>query len=307
MSKTAFLFPGQGSQFAGMGKSLADAYPEAARVFEEADQALGFAISKLCFEGPDDALKLTENTQPALLTVSVAAHAVLKEKGIGADFVAGHSLGEYSALVAAGSIEFADAVRLVRKRGQYMQAAVPAGVGAMAALLKMPLEKLDGVLTEAAQGEVVTAANLNSPDQIVIAGNVGAVNRAVELAKAAGAKRAIILPVSAPFHCALMKPAQDQLKIDLDATAFRDLEIPLVNNWQAREIHSGAEAREGLYQQVPNSVKWTDSIRLLARNGVTRFIEVGAGGVLTGLLRSIDPTLIGVKFGEASDWEKVAV
>ena len=184
MSKTAFLFPGQGSQFAGMGKSLADAYPEAARVFDEADQALGFAISKLCFEGPDDALKLTENTQPALLTVSVAAHAVLKEKGIGADFVAGHSLGEYSALVAAGSIEFADAVRLVRKRGQYMQAAVPAGVGAMAALLKMPLEKLDGVLTEAAQGEVVTAANLNSPDQIVIAGNVGAVNRAVELAKA---------------------------------------------------------------------------------------------------------------------------
>jgi [acyl-carrier-protein] S-malonyltransferase len=307
MSKTAFLFPGQGSQFAGMGKSLADAYPEAARVFDEADQALGFAISKLCFEGPDDALKLTENTQPALLTVSVAAHAVLKEKGIGADCVAGHSLGEYSALLAAGSIKFADAVRLVRKRGQYMQAAVPAGVGAMAALLKMPLEKLDGVLTEAAQGEVVAAANLNSPDQIVIAGNVGAVNRAVELAKAAGAKRAIILPVSAPFHCALMKPAQDQLKIDLDATAFRDLEIPLVNNWQAREIHSGAEAREGLYQQVPNSVKWTDSIRLLARNGVTRFIEVGAGGVLTGLLRSIDPTLIGVKFGEASDWEKVAV
>ncbi len=307
MSKTAFLFPGQGSQFAGMGKSLADAYPEAARVFDEADQALGFAISKLCFEGPDDALKLTENTQPALLTVSVAAHAVLKEKGIGADCVAGHSLGEYSALLAAGSIKFADAVRLVRKRGQYMQAAVPAGVGAMAALLKMPLEKLDGVLTEAAQGEVVTAANLNSPDQIVIAGNAGAVNRAVELAKAAGAKRAIILPVSAPFHCALMKPAQDQLKIDLDATAFRDLEIPLVNNWQAREIHSGAEAREGLYQQVPNSVKWTDSIRLLARNGVTRFIEVGAGGVLTGLLRSIDGSLIGVKFGEAADWEKVAV
>jgi [acyl-carrier-protein] S-malonyltransferase len=307
MSKTAFLFPGQGSQFAGMGKSLADAYPEAARVFEEADQALGFAISKLCFEGPDDALKLTENTQPALLTVSVAAHAVLKKKGIVADYVAGHSLGEYSALVAAGSIEFADAVRLVRKRGQYMQAAVPPGVGAMAALLRMPLENLEGVLKEAAQGEVVTAANLNSPDQIVIAGNAGAVNRAVELAKAAGAKRAIILPVSAPFHCALMKPAQDQLKIDLDATVFRDLEIPLVNNWQAREIHTGAEAREGLYQQVPNSVLWTDSIRLLAGKGVTRFIEVGAGGVLTGLLRNIDASLTGVKFGEASDWQKVAV
>jgi [acyl-carrier-protein] S-malonyltransferase len=288
-----------------MGKSLAEAYPEAARVFEEADTALGFAISKLCFEGPDDALKLTENTQPALLTVSVAAHAVLRGKGIAADFVAGHSLGEYSALVAAGSLRFADAVRLVRKRGQYMQAAVPAGVGAMAALLKMPLEKLDEVLAEAAQGEVVTAANLNSPDQIVIAGNVGAVNRAVELAKAAGAKRAIILPVSAPFHCSLMKPAQEKLKVDLDATEFRDLEIPMVNNWRAREIRTGAEAREGLYQQVPNSVLWSDSIAFLAAQGVTRFVEVGAGGVLTGLLRNIDASLTGVKFGEAADWEKL--
>jgi [acyl-carrier-protein] S-malonyltransferase len=305
MSKTAFLFPGQGSQFAGMGKSLADAYPEAARVFEEADAALGFAISKLCFEGPESELRLTENTQPALLAVSIAAYTVLRGKGIVPDYVAGHSLGEYSALVAAGSVGFADAVRLVRKRGQYMQAAVPAGVGAMAALLKMPVEKLDGVLTEAAQGEVVAAANLNSPDQIVIAGHTAAVNRAVELAKAAGAKRAIILPVSAPFHCSLMKPAQDQLKIDLDATEFRDLEVPLVNNWQAREIRTGAEAREGLYQQVPNSVRWSDSIRLLAANGVTRFVEVGAGAVLTGLLRNIDPSLKGVKFGEASDWEKL--
>lgn len=305
MTKTAFLFPGQGSQFAGMGKSLAEAYPEAARVFEEADSALGFAISKLCFEGPDDALKLTENTQPALLTVSVAAYAVLQATGIAPDYVAGHSLGEYSALVAAGSLGFADAVRLVRKRGQYMQAAVPAGVGAMAALLKMPLEKLDQVLEDAAQGEVVTAANLNSPDQIVIAGNTGAVNRAVELAKAAGAKRAIILPVSAPFHCPLMKPAQERLKIDLDAIEFRDLEIPLVNNWQAREIRSGADAREGLFQQVPNPVLWTDSVRLLAANGVTRFIEVGAGGVLTGLLRNIDASLAGIKFGEAEDYDKL--
>jgi [acyl-carrier-protein] S-malonyltransferase len=306
MSKTAFLFPGQGSQFAGMGKSLADAYPEAARVFEEADAALGFSISKLCFEGPDEALKLTENTQPALLTVSIAAYAVLRSRGFPPDYVAGHSLGEYSALVAAGSLAFADAVRLVRKRGQYMQAAVPAGVGAMAALLKMPLEKLDSVLAQAAQGEVVTAANLNSPDQIVIAGHVGAVNRACELAKAAGAKRAIILPVSAPFHCPLMRPAQEKLKADLDATEFRDLETPLVNNWQGREIRTAAEAREGLFQQVPNPVLWSDSIRLLAANGVTRFIEVGAGGVLTGLLRNIDPSLSGVKFGEAGDWEKVA-
>jgi [acyl-carrier-protein] S-malonyltransferase len=306
MSKTGFLFPGQGSQFAGMGKSLADAYPKAAQVFQEADSALGFAISTLCFEGPEEALKLTENTQPALLTVSVAALAVLRAKGIEAYYVAGHSLGEYSALVAAGSLPFADAVRLVRKRGQYMQSAVPAGVGAMAALLKMPLEKLDGVLAEAAQGEVVTAANLNSPDQIVIAGHVGAVNRACELAKAAGAKRAIILPVSAPFHCPLMKPAQERLKADLDATEFRDLEAPLVNNWQGREIRTGAEAREGLYQQVPNPVRWTDSIRLLAANGVTRFIEVGPGAVLTGLLRNIDASLTGSKFGEAGDWEKLS-
>lgn len=306
MSKTAFLFPGQGSQFTGMGKSLAEGYPEAASVFEQADSALGFSLSKLCFEGPDEALKLTENTQPALLTVSLAAYAVLRAKGVAADYVAGHSLGEYSALVAAGSLKFADAVRLVRKRGQYMQAAVPAGVGAMAALLKMPLEKLDGVLAEAAQGEVVTAANLNSPDQIVIAGHAGAVNRACELAKAAGAKRAIILPVSAPFHCPLMKPAQEKLKVDLDATEFLDLEVPLVNNWQGREIRTGAEAREGLYQQVPNPVLWSDSIALLAAQGVTRFVEVGAGGVLTGLLRNIDASLGGVKFGEAGDWEKVA-
>jgi [acyl-carrier-protein] S-malonyltransferase len=305
MSKTAFVFPGQGSQFAGMGKSLSDAYPEAARVFEEADGALGFALSRLCFEGPDEALRLTENTQPALLTVSVAAHAVLRAKGMVADSVAGHSLGEYSALVAAGSLTFEDAVRLVRKRGQYMQAAVPAGVGAMAALLKMPLEKLDGVLTEAAQGEVVTAANLNSPDQIVIAGHAGAVNRAVELAKAAGAKRAILLPVSAPFHCPLMKPAQEQLRADLDRTEFRDLDVPLVNNWQAREIRTGAEAREGLYQQVPNPVLWSASVAFLAAQGVTKFVEVGPGGVLTGLLRNINPSLTGVKFGEASDWEKL--
>lgn len=289
-----------------MGKSLAEAYPEAARVFEEADAALGFSLSKLCFEGPDEALKRTENTQPALLTVSFAAYAVLRSKGVAADYVAGHSLGEYSALAAAGSLAFADAVRIVRKRGQYMQEAVPAGVGAMAALLKMPLEKLDGVLAEAAQGEVVTAANLNSPDQIVIAGHAGAVNRACELAKTAGAKRAILLPVSAPFHCPLMKPAQEKLKADLDAAGFRDLETPLVNNWQAREIRTGAEAREGLYQQVPNPVRWTDSIRLLAANGVTRFIEVGAGAVLTGLLRNIDSSLTGVKFGEAGDWEKLA-
>jgi [acyl-carrier-protein] S-malonyltransferase len=305
MSKTAFLFPGQGSQFAGMGKSLAESYPEAARVFEEADRALGFAISRLCFEGPEEQLKLTENTQPALLTVSIAANAVLRGKGLAPDYVAGHSLGEYSALVAAGSLAFADAVPLVRKRGQYMQQAVPQGVGAMVALLKLPQDKLGEILAQAAEGEVVTAANLNTPDQIVIAGHASAVHRAVDLAKAAGA-RAVRLPVSAPFHCPLMEPVQRWLKPDLDATDFRDLSAPLVNNWQAREIRTGAEAREGLYQQIPNPVRWSDSIAHLAASGVSRFIEVGAGSVLTGLLRNIDASLAGVKFGEAADWGKLS-
>jgi [acyl-carrier-protein] S-malonyltransferase len=305
MEKIAFLFPGQGSQFAGMGKALADAYPAARNVFEEADQALDFTLSKLCFEGPDEDLKLTHNTQPAMLTVSIAALAVLRESGFAPDCVAGPSLGEYSGVVAAGGLQFADAVRLVRKRGQYMQEAVPAGVGAMAALLKLPDGKLDAILQEAAQDEVVTAANLNSPDQIVIAGHTAAVNRAVELAKAAGAKRAMLLPVSAPFHCPLMKPAQQRLAADLNSTAFSDLSVPLVTNWQAREVRTAADVRQGLYEQVPNPVRWMDSIRYLAAQGVTRFIEVGAGSVLTGLLRNIDPALRGLKFGEPADLEKL--
>ena len=303
--KTAFLFPGQGSQYAGMGKSLADNFPVAREAFDEADAALGLCISKLCFEGPAEALQLTENTQPALLAVSIAAFRVLREKGLKPDLVAGHSLGEYSALVAAGSLEFADAVRLVRKRGEYMQVAVPQGVGAMAALLKLPEGKLDDILSECAQGEIVSAANLNSPDQIVIAGHAAAVARAVEQAKAAGARRAVLLQVSAPFHCSLMAPAQERLARDLNATSFRDLAMPLVNNWQAQLIHTGDEAREGLFQQVPNPVRWTQTIRALAGAGVTRFVEVGAGGVLTGLLRNINPELEGFKFGEAEDWGKM--
>ena len=301
MSKVAFLFPGQGSQYAGMGKSLAETFPSAKRVFEEADDALGFPLSLMCFEGPEEQLKLTENQQPALVAVSTAALVVLKERGIQPDFVAGHSLGEYSALVAAGSLAFSDAVRLVRKRGQYMQEAVPQGVGAMAALLQLPEGKLEGVLAEAAQGEVVTAANLNSPAQIVIAGHTAAVKRAAELAKAAGARRAMLLQVSAPFHCPLMKPAQERLRVDLDATEFRELSVPLINNWAAKEIRSGAEAREGLYQQVPNPVRWSDSIRVMAEAGATKFFEVGPGGVLTGLLRAIDTSLECQKFGEAGD------
>jgi [acyl-carrier-protein] S-malonyltransferase len=298
--KTAFLFPGQGSQYVGMGKTLADKFPVAREIFQEADSALGFPLSKMCFEGSAEALQLTENTQPALLTVSIAAFRVLQEQGLKPDYVAGHSLGEYSALVAAGSLQFAAAVRLVRKRGQYMQAAVPPGIGAMAALLKLPEGKLDSILAEAAQEEVLSAANLNSPDQIVIAGHSAAVLRAVELAKAAGARRAVLLAVSAPFHCSLMKPAQEQLAVDLNATEFRDLAVPLVNNWRANVIHTGAEAREGLYQQVPNPVRWTESIHKLAFEGVTRFIEVGAGKVLTGLLRNINPELDG-----SNDLEKL--
>jgi len=230
---------------------------------------------------------------------------VLIEQGLKPDYVAGHSLGEYSALVAAGSLDFADAVRLVRRRGQYMQAAVPAGVGAMAALLRLPEDKLQAVLEDAAQGEVVAAANLNSPDQVVIAGHAGAVGRAVELAKAAGARRAVMLPVSAPFHCALMKPAQEKLAADLNATAFRDLSVPLVNNWRAEIIRTGDEARQGLFEQVPNPVRWAETIRKMASESVTRFVEVGAGSVLTGLLRIIDPNLQASRFGEAEDLEKI--
>jgi len=288
-----------------MGKSLAERYPVARQVFDEADAALGCSLTQLCFEGPVEKLQLTENTQPALLAVSVAAFRVLREQGAAPDYVAGHSLGEYSALVAAGSLDFADALRLVRKRGQYMQEAVPPGVGAMAALLKMPAGKLDAVLAEAAQGEIVSAANLNSPDQIVIAGHAGAVSRAMELAKAAGARKAILLPVSAPFHCALMKPAQERLAGDLATIHFRDLAVPLVNNWRAELVQTAEAAREGLYHQVPNPVRWTDVIQKLASLGVGRFVEVGAGNVLTGLLRNIDGTLEGSKFGEAGDMDKV--
>jgi [acyl-carrier-protein] S-malonyltransferase len=303
--KTAFVFPGQGSQYVGMGKSLVEKFAAARAIFDTADRALGFSLSQLCFEGPAETLQLTENMQPALLTVSVAAWRVLDELGIQPDYVAGHSLGEYAALVAAQSLDFADAVRLVRQRGQYMQEAVPVGTGAMAALLMLPAAALDGILAEASQGEVVTAANLNSPDQIVIAGHAGAVARAVELAKAAGAKRVRLLAVSAPFHCPLMQPAQERLKADLDSTEFRDLAVPLVNGWQAQVIRTGAEARAGLYHQVPNPVRWMEVIQKLASLGADRFLEVGAGGVLTGLLRNINSQLEGSKFGAAEDLEKV--
>lgn len=288
-----------------MGKALAESFPAARAVFEQADDALGFPISKLCFEGPEDQLRLTENTQPALLTVSIAAYSVLKEAGYEPSYVAGHSLGEYSALVAAGSLRLADAVRLVRNRGRYMQEAVPAGAGAMAAVLKPPVERLEAILSQAAQGEVVSAANFNSPDQIVIAGHAGAVARASEALKAAGAKRVVPLPVSAPFHCALMEPAQRRLKADLDGASFADLRVPLVNNIEARVITTGAEARRGLFLQVPGAVQWTESMRRLVGLGVRRAVEVGAGAVLCGLMKQIDGSVKTAKFGEPADFEKV--
>ncbi|MBI1750038.1 MAG: ACP S-malonyltransferase [Acidobacteria bacterium] len=288
MGKLAFLFPGQASQYSGMGKDLAEKFAVSRAVFEEADQALGVAISRICFEGSEDELKLTENTQPAILTVSVAALRALQEKGITPDYVAGHSLGEYSANVAAGSLEFADAVRLVRKRGRYMQEAVPGGEGAMAAILGLAPAQVEEICKKAAQGEIAAPANLNSPEQTVISGHAAAVKRAVEMASQSGAKRTVILPVSAPFHCELMLPAQQRLEVDLRQTTFRDPRCPLVNNADADVIEKGDEARGALIRQVCLPVRWEESVRELLDLGVTTFIEVGPGKVLAGLLRQID-------------------
>jgi len=285
--KVAFLFPGQGSQYSGMGRELAEKFPCARRAFEAADQALGFSLSKLCFEGSTEDLQLTANAQPAILATSVAVAEVLREKGIRADFVAGHSLGEYSALVAAGSLSIQEAVRLVRKRGQYMQEAVPVGQGTMAALLGLEATAVEEVCHEAAQGEVVSAANFNSPAQVVIAGHTGAVTRAVALARARGAK-AVMLNVSAPFHCALMKPAGERLAKDLDLVEIRDAQIPLANNADAELVRSAAQVRAGLKRQVTAPVRWEQAMRVLRGENVEWFIEVGPGKVLSGLLRQID-------------------
>jgi [acyl-carrier-protein] S-malonyltransferase len=305
MSKTAFIFPGQGSQHAGMGRDLAEHFPAAQAVFDEADQVLGFALSSLCFNGPEEDLQLTANTQPAILTASIAAYRVLAENGAQPDFVAGHSLGEYSALVAVGALSLNDAVNLVRRRGEFMQAAVPVGVGAMAAILGIEAEKVAEACLAAAQGQVCSPANFNTPTQIVIAGNAEAVERAIEECKARGARRAMLLKVSAPFHCALMMPAQEQMQSLLAATPFSTLQFPLVNNADAALTTGGAQAREALVRQISSSVRWTESVMKLLAEGVNTFVEVGPGKVLSGLVKAIakeagqEVTLLNVENSES--------
>jgi len=303
-SQIAFLFPGQGSQAVGMGKELADNYPAARQTFEEADEALGYKLSQLCFEGPEEKLKLTEITQPAILTASIAAFRVLQEKGLKADFVAGHSLGEYSAHVAAGTLTFADAVQTVRNRGKYMQEAVPVGVGAMAAILGMTVDKVTEVAADAAQGEVCQAANINSPEQIVISGHAGAVERAIKLAIERGAKKAVSLPVSAPFHCSLMQPAQDRLALDLAALNFQDPVCPVVCNVDAAVVASAEASRDALIRQVTGTVRWEPSVRLLIDRGASLLIEVGPGKVLWGLMRQIDRSKTCLTVGDEGSLQK---
>jgi [acyl-carrier-protein] S-malonyltransferase len=281
----AFVFPGQGSQKVGMGRGLAEALPESRAVFAEADRVLGFALSSLCFEGPEEQLQLTSHTQPAILAASIAALRALVARGVRPQWVAGHSLGEYSALVAAGGLRLDDALLTVRRRGQYMQEAVPVGQGAMAAILGLELAAVQQACGEAAEGDVVSPANLNSPGQIVIAGHAGAVQRAIERCRAAGARRAVALPVSAPFHCALMAPAQDRLGADLSRLEFRDLEVPLVNNVDAAVVRTAADCRDGLLRQVSAPVRWQQSVERLAAAGATTFVEIGPGTVLGGLVK----------------------
>ena len=289
---TAFVFPGQGSQFAGMGKDLAGKYPVARKVFDDIDAALGYSISQLCFEGPEEQLKLTENTQPAILAVSSAIHAVLEDLGAARrDLVAGHSLGEYSAIVSAGGLSAADAARIVHLRGKFMQEAVPVGTGGMAALIGPSVEEVRSICDEAAHGDVVSVANINAPGQVVIAGSKDAVMRAIDVAKARGVRRALPLPVSAPFHCLLMKPAEEKLRPVLDEADLHDLELSLVTNVDASPIGTATAVRNALLRQVASPVRWVESVEKMVSMGVRRFVEVGPGSVLTGLIRRIDPTV----------------
>ncbi|HEV2882170.1 MAG TPA: ACP S-malonyltransferase [Pyrinomonadaceae bacterium] len=301
----AYIFPGQGSQSVGMGRELAERFPAARDVFAEADDALGFSLSQLCFEGPDETLRLTENTQPAILTVSIAALRAMEAEGFPRpQLVAGHSLGEYSALVAAGSLSLTDAVRTVRARGRYMQEAVPVGVGAMAAILGVGEEVVEEACREAAQeGEVCSPANINSLKQVVIAGHTAAVERAMELLRARGAKRVTKLPVSAPFHCALMQPAQERLAADLEKIEFSDLSVPLVANVDAAEYDKGADARGNLLRQVTAPVQWLLCANYIESKNVKTFVEVGPGKVLSGLVKQIVPDALCLRAADPASLE----
>ena len=300
---TAFVFPGQGSQYAGMGRDVAEKYPAARRVFDEIDQALGVSISKLCFEGPEDQLKLTENTQPAILAVSSAIHEVLEDFGATRrDLVAGHSLGEYSAIVSVGGLTPPEAAKIVRARGKFMQEAVPVGSGAMAALIGPSVEQAREICDEAANGEVVSVANINAPGQIVIAGTKAAVDRALEIAKKKGVRRALLLPVSAPFHSALMKPAEEKLRPILDEAPIKDLWVALVSNVDASPIGTATAVRNALLRQVASPVRWVESVQRMVAMGVRRFVEVGPGNVLTGLIKRIDSS---VELINVSDIESI--
>jgi [acyl-carrier-protein] S-malonyltransferase len=306
-SKTAFVFPGQGSQKVGMGRALHDAFPEARAVFGEVDEALGYSLSKLCFDGPEAELTLTANAQPAILATSVAALRALEARSpLRPAAVAGHSLGEYSALVAAGALRLADAVRLVHLRGKFMQDAVPAGVGAMAAILGLSAEEVAGVCRESAGGDVVSAANLNGGGQVVIAGHKDAVDRACAAAKARGAKRAIPLAVSAPFHCALMQPAADRLASELARVEVKPPEVPVVSNVEAKPNQEAARVKELLARQVTAPVRWEESVNCLADLGVDSVVEVGAGHVLSGLVRRIAPALTVHAAGDPASIEALA-
>lgn len=304
MGKIAFVFPGQGAQYVGMGQDVAASFPKAGEVFAAADQRLGYSLSELCFQGPEEKLKLTVHTQPALLTTSIACYQLILNEGIKPDFVAGHSLGEYSALVAAGALKFTDAVWLVEQRGKFMQEAVPPGEGTMAAILGLNIEKVKELCNTCSDLGVVEPANYNCPGQIVIAGATPAIEKAVSLAKEFGAKKAVLLPVSGPFHSSLLKPAGARLAKALEQVVIKDPEIPVVANITAKPVIKDKEIKDNLINQVSGSVKWEQSVSEMLELGVTTFIEIGAGKVLSGLIKKIDKNVQILNIEDMKSWEK---